>query len=369
MRAPSGMTDRPLDGFVVGVTADRRWEEQAELLDRRGAHVIHAPVLKTLALGREGGLRDATTALLEQPPDVVIVNTGIGVRGWLSAADSWGMGSAVVSILRGSRIVARGPKAVGAAATAGCEVEWLSPTGRLAGVVDYLIDGGIQDRRVALQLDGSQCSDSADALRKAGADVVTLPVYRWLPPEDATPVHRLADAIVNASVDAVTFTSAPAVESLLALAGDRDLRGAFAEDVLPVCVGPVCRETAVAHGLVAAIEPERPLLGAMVSALADALIQRRWVVDTTAGELLFQGAAVVVNGIRIELADRERAVLRALARRSGAVVAKRVLLREVWGDADADDHALEVTIGRLRRRLGDGGSSVRTVMRRGYQLV
>ena len=339
------------------------------MLRRRGAEVIHAPVLKTLALGREGGLRDATTSLLEQPPDVVILNTGIGVRGWLSAADSWGMGEAVVSLLRAARLVARGPKAAGAAVTAGCEVEWRTPSGRLAEVVDYLIDGGIAGCRVALQLDGSECSAAADALRQAGADVVTLPVYRWTAPEDATPVHRLADAIVTASVDAVTFTSAPAIESLFGLAGDRDLRAAFAEDVLPVCVGPVCHEAAMANGLDQAIQPERPLLGAMVNALTDALTERRWVVDTSAGPLLLQGSAVVVGDTRIELPDRERAVLRALARRHGAVVPKRALLREVWGDADADDHTVEVTIGRLRRRLGNAGSSVRTVVRRGYQLV
>jgi DNA-binding winged helix-turn-helix (wHTH) protein len=39
----------------------------------------------------------------------------------------------------------------------------------------------------------------------------------------------------------------------------------------------------------------------------------------------------------------------------------------VWHGA-ADDHAVEVTVGRLRRRL-DGVLRVETVPRRGYRLV
>ena len=45
-----------LEGFVVGVTADRRADEQGDLLLRRGAHVLHGPVIHTLPLGPDGTL-------------------------------------------------------------------------------------------------------------------------------------------------------------------------------------------------------------------------------------------------------------------------------------------------------------------------
>lgn len=61
-------------------------------------------------------------------------------------------------------------------------------------------------------------------------------------------------------------------------------------------------------------------------------------------------------------------MLAALAGRAGAVVSKETLLRDVWGDATADAHALEVTVSRLRRQLGDAASSLQTVVRRGYLL-
>lgn len=57
------------------------------------------------------------------------------------------------------------------------------------------------------------------------------------------------------------------------------------------------------------------------------------------------------------------------SRRPGSVVARRALLAEVWGAADADPHALEVVAGRLRRRLTPTGLSVEAVVRRGYRLT
>jgi uroporphyrinogen-III synthase len=76
----------------------------------------------------------------------------------------------------------------------------------------------------------------------------------------------------------------------------------------------------------------------------------------------------VIGEDEVRLTERERAVLHVLANAGGAVVPKRSLLRQVWGDG-ADEHAVEVTVGRLRRRLGDAGDAVQTVPRRGYRLA
>ncbi len=88
----------------------------------------------------------------------------------------------------------------------------------------------------------------------------------------------------------------------------------------------------------------------------------------TGRRLRIQGTAVVIDGTQVDLSEREADVLRVLAERSGAVVSKPQLLREVW-NGTSDPHVVEVTIGRLRRRLGDLGSAIRVVPRRGYVLV
>jgi uroporphyrinogen-III synthase len=106
----------------------------------------------------------------------------------------------------------------------------------------------------------------------------------------------------------------------------------------------------------------------MVQALVIALSGRSAVLDLDGTPLLIQGRMVVVgNDEPVHLTDRERAVLHTLARRPGAVVSKRSLLKEVW-TGETDDHVVEVTVGRLRRRLGPAGGHIETVMRRGYRL-
>lgn len=79
-----------LAGFTIGVTADRRRDELAALLQRRGARVVLAPALRIVPLADDTALREATRACLDRPPDVLMANTGIGMRGWLEAAEGWG---------------------------------------------------------------------------------------------------------------------------------------------------------------------------------------------------------------------------------------------------------------------------------------
>lgn len=68
------------------------------------------------------------------------------------------------------------------------------------------------------------------------------------------------------------------------------------------------------------------------------------------------------------LSPTEARLFAELAQRPGTVVAKHELLRRVWGDDAIDPHVVEVTIGRLRRRLGSAGPVIETVRRRGYVL-
>jgi uroporphyrinogen-III synthase len=279
---------------------------------------------------------------------------------------------ALLTSLSDARLLCRGPKAAGALTTAGLPAHWQAGSERLDEVVTHLIDEGVKGRRVALQLDGNADPAASGRLRAAGAEVIEIPVYRWTLPEDVGPALRLLEAICSGRVDAVTFTAAPAVHNLFRLADDHsvsdELRHALDGPVLAMCVGPVCRQAAIEHGVTAAEHPKRARLGSMVQALTDRLTERRRVVDVSGHHVVVQGSLVLVGDHRIELRERERNVFDVLARRPGVVVAKRALLTEVWGSPHQDAHALEVTVGRLRKRLAPAGLAVEAVVRRGYRL-
>jgi two-component system OmpR family response regulator len=69
----------------------------------------------------------------------------------------------------------------------------------------------------------------------------------------------------------------------------------------------------------------------------------------------------------VELTAREWVILEALASRIGQVVPRSRLLEEGWGEAtEATAASLEVLIGRIRRKLGEG--LIRTVRGAGYAL-
>jgi uroporphyrinogen-III synthase len=364
------MSILPLEGFVIGVTADRRAEEQLEMLRRRGAGVVHGPSVRTVPLAPDAGIRDATDALIASPPDVLVASTGIGIRGWFAAAESWGLGDALLEALAGARILARGPKAAGAILTAGLPVAWRAPSETLAEAVTEVIRSVPRDATVAVQLDGGVAQPEADRLRAAGYRVVDVRVYEWNQPEDDDPALRLLDAVCKRRVDAITFTSAAALETFVALAerhGRADqLRAAVNGPVLPVCVGPVCAGAADRLGM-PGLHPERPRLGSMVHWLTAELGRRRRELRLGGTPVVVQGAAITVDGDTVMLTERERAVFALLLAKAGGVVSRAELLRTVWGSA-GEPHALEVTVTRLRKKLGAAGPAVQAVLRRGYRL-
>jgi len=363
---------RPLEGFVVGVTADRRWEEQAELLARRGASVLHCPTITTMYLASDEDLRRATVAVMDQPPDYLVVTTGIGIRAWLETAAAWGIGDRLVASLAPARIVARGPKAAAAVQAGGLEVWERSATEQMDNALALLLAEPLAGKRVAIQEYGMKSPELSEALAAAGAEVVEVPVYRWRRPDDVGPALRLVEAATSGRLDAVTFTSAPAVHNLFDIAAEHgvahDLRSALNGPVTAACVGPVCAGGARQEGVREPLVPGVGRLGLLIRALSDHFGDRRRALNLNGTELVVQGTVVLAGETREELTPRERGVFDLLAATPGAVVPRHKLLATVWGSAETDTHVLEVTVGRLRRRLGPCGAAIEAVPGRGYRI-
>ncbi|OEJ32196.1 uroporphyrinogen-III synthase [Streptomyces subrutilus] len=359
----------PLAGFTVGVTAARRADELIALLRRRGASVLHAPALRIVPLADDSELLAATKELIDCAPDAVVATTAIGFRGWIEAADGWGVGEELLARLRTTELLARGPKVKGAVRAAGLVEAWSPESESLAEVLERLLAGGVAGRRIALQLHGEPLPGFVEALRAGGAEVVVVPVYRWMAPEDLAPLDRLLDAVVGGAVDAVSFTSAPAAASLLSRAEERGVRepvlAALRGGVLAACVGPVTALPLQAHG-VDTVQPERFRLGPLVQLLCQELPGRARVLPVAGHRLEIRGHAVLVDEELRPVPPAGMALLRALARRPGWVVARAELLRVLPG-AGRDEHAVETAMARLRVALG-APKMIQTVVKRGYRL-
>ena len=359
-------------GYRIGITSARKVEELATLLERRGATVESAPVLSIGTGGiDEEALRLATKAVISAPVDVFVATTGVGIKGWFETVESWGMLDQLLHVLHGAEILARGPKSVGALRAHGLRELWSPDSESMDEVLSHLRGRQVAGRRIVVQEHGLSLSLSAEALRMEGADVEVVSVYRCEPAGDLAPVFRLVEKIADRELDAVTFTSAPAVTTLMQVAtasGRRDrVVDAFHHGVLATCVGPVTASAFEPYG-VPTVLPERARLGPMVRALEDELRKRHEGTVLVVGgrRLLLRSGRVYVDGVEVKLSGAPLAVLLALTERPGVVFSRKQLMAHLPSGQAGSEHAVEMAVARLRNAVGPG--VVQTVVKRGYRV-
>jgi uroporphyrinogen-III synthase len=363
----------PLVGCVVAITSDRRREELAALLRRRGADVLMAPTMRIVPLQDDHMLRAATEECLRGTLDYALATTGIGWRAWMSTAEGWGLGEQLGAALGRAVVAARGPKATGAIRACGLRETYSPPSESSPELLEWLLARDLTGTRIAVQLHGSDDTGFLNALRSAGAEVVPVPVYQWGPPEDPTAVTRLVDAVVRRQVHAVAFTSAPGAAAFLQAAENTGNLGrvvdAMTGDVLAACIGSVCASPLTPHGIIP-VWPERGRLGSLARIITQELPPRvRRRLNTPGRDIVVQGNAVLIDGQPVALSPLPAGVLRELARNPGRVLSRAELLRRVWSGMRRDEHAVEATVARLRSSLGDHSDVIATVTKRGYRLA
>lgn len=365
--------DAALAGCTIVVAADRRAGDLASALERRGAVVCRAPALSIVPNADDEELIRRTRDLVERPPDIVVVTTGVGFRGWMDAAHEHDLAEALTDALRGSQFVARGPKANGAIQQAGFVADWVAESETAAEVGEYLLSSSLTGKRIAVQHHGAGSDGLDNLLEVAGAEVESLTVYRWGPPADPHLVERSVAHAAGGEVDAVLFTSAPgaaewirAARRLKALDGIR--HRAASGRLLLAAVGPITAAPLREHGLRETIA-DRGRLGSLARCVIGYFGGGGGapVLMTSAGSVSMRSGGVVIDGEFIALSRAGAGLLGALFDAGGRVLSREeiaVALPRTGGNA----HAVEMAVARVREALGDV-DVIRTVVKRGYRLV
>ena len=370
------MTERPtlssaLAGCTIVIAVDRRSGELAAALERHGASVRHAPALTIVPHIDDEALVERTRELIAAPPDIVVVTTGVGFRGWMEAADEAGLLDDLQPALAGAQIVARGPKARGAIQQAGFAADWVAESETSTELGEFLLAEGVAGRRIAVQHHGSGADGLDELFETNGADVVSLTVYRWGPPPDAEAVRRSVLATGAGEIDAVLFTSAPGAQEWVA-AAERDgvlddIRARVSSGrVLMAAVGPITAgplHSALLDPLIA----ERGRLGSLVRSVVTHFGGGRAVgVETAAGRLELRSTGAVLDGHMIPLSRTGVDVLAALFEARGGVVSRTSLQAALPRSGD-NTHAVEMAVARVRDALA-APDLIKTVVKRGYRL-
>jgi uroporphyrinogen-III synthase len=357
-------------GCVVLITADRRSGELASALSRRGATVRHAPALSIVPHQHDEELLLATKELLDAPPDVVVITTGIGFRGWVEAADAAGVADDLLEALGRARVIARGPKAHGAIQAAGLQADWVAESETSAEILDLLLAEGVAGQRVAVQHHGAGADGLDTELAAAGADVQSLVVYRWGPPPDPVAVRQSVHAAAAGEIDAAVFTSAPGAAAWLAEVDNQGQwdaieRRLHAGSMVAAAVGPITAKPFEDRGI-APLIPDRGRLGALVRALVSHYEDLQTsAVATAAGRLQVRRTVALLDGHVVPVSPSGLEILRLLTDAAGDVVTREQVLTVLPGDS-SDPHTAEVAVARLRDVCGR--SLIQTVVKRGYRL-
>ena len=364
----SGLRVDQLRGFRIGVTSDRRSGDLIAALERRGAHVVHAPALKIAPHDQDRQLIGETQDVIKSRPELVLITTGYGMRRWFEVADAAGLGPELSAVLDGARILARGPKALGAVRAAGLEATTPGDRDTTAAMIDKIVDEGLTGRRLALQQHGYTDQVQLDRLREVSSSVMTVTPYRWAGPDQNEKLSRLIELVGCRQLDVVTFTSAPGADATLSAASEigrhDELVEAMRADVVAAAVGPVTARPLIEVGI-EPIQPDRYRLGALIRLVSEYLDQHRVQRFYSAGlEVELRGRCVTVDGRVVTLGPSALALFKTLAASRG-VVSRQDLIRCL--PDTPDDHALEVAMSRLRRALGAPGL-ITTVVKRGYRL-
>ncbi len=116
------------------------------------------------------------------------------------------------------------------------------------------------------------------ALMDAGAQVLSVALYRWVLPEDVTPLLEAISRIVEGRADIVLFTNGAQIEAAMGVAAEQDLDEPFRDELRRVVVGAIGEVTADrlrAFGVEPDVIPARSRMTDLARAVAAHVAQTR----------------------------------------------------------------------------------------------
>ena len=262
-------------GLRVVSFESRRAKEMAELIRRYGGKPILAPSMREIPLGENRAALDLFRQLEAGEVDLLVLMTGVGTRTLNDVLLTQCPQERILSALRQTRLVARGPKPIAALKELGLQAAITVPEPNTWREVLATLDGAVElcGKRIAVQEYGIPNPELVSALEQRGAVLQRIPIYRWALPEDIGPLRQGIQDILGGEADIALFTNGAQVDHLFRVAADdkadEKLRLAC-KNIVIASVGPVCTEVLEQFGLKPDLEPAHPKMGSLVAEVAAA---------------------------------------------------------------------------------------------------
>lgn len=262
-----------LSGRRVALPESRQLQLLSEMVRKRGAEVIQVPLVSIYDAPDPVPVVTWLEDFIRQPPALLILLTGEGLRRLLKLADKQDLKERFVATLAEVQKLCRGPKPNQALRDLGLDRDIDAQAPTTDGVITSLDAMDIQDVDVAVQLYGEDPNlKLINYLHQRGARVRTVAPYVYADESEDEKVRQLIRDLAAGSIDVIAFTSQPQVKRLLQVARQSDMLPALMrglELTAVAAVGPVVAEVLKHNGISVEIMPERTFfMKPMVSAIA-----------------------------------------------------------------------------------------------------
>jgi len=249
----------------------RRGDDMRSLIERQGGVATVVASMREAPLESNGPAFELAGALLANRIDMVVFLTGVGARFFLEVAESRFDRESLLDALRRTTVAVRGPKPVAALR------EWQVPVQIRAAEPNtwrellQALDtaGPLAGKRLAVQEYGRANCELYDGLRARRAEVMPVPVYRWMLPEDVAPLRAAIRDTIAGRFEVLLFTSAHQLDCVLEVAETEGEKAAWlkaASSCAIASIGPTASETIRDAGLPVDIEASPTKMGQLVRA-------------------------------------------------------------------------------------------------------
>ncbi len=240
------------------------------LIERHGGEPTVVASMQEVPLEDNTVAVEFSERLLAGEVDYVVFMTGVGAETLRSALEASNQFDGVLDHLTRVTVILRGPKPKAVLHKWGLR-DWLevrepNTWRELVELVDeQQLD--LAGKTLAIQEYGITNPELNDALKSRGANVYSVPVYRWKLPDDTKPLLKAINQTVSGEFDALLFTSANQMRNVVKVAAEAGLRDDFisaASKCLVASIGPTCSEAIREAGLEPGFEASPPKMGQLV---------------------------------------------------------------------------------------------------------
>ena len=262
---------RGFAGMTVVAFESRMADQMAALIARHGGNPMVAPSMREMPLENNAEALDFAKALMAENVDLLILLTGVGTR---TLVDVWRTQfplEAIQQALTKTTLVCRGPKPIAALKELGLKPHITVPepnTWRdILRTLDDWKPEGLSGLRIAIQEYGTANTELTQGLNERGAQVRSVPVYRWALPDDVEPLKRALRSIVDGQASVLLFTSAAQVDHIVKLLDTADelagFRDALGKTVV-ASIGPITSQRLRHYQFHVDFEPSHAKMGILV---------------------------------------------------------------------------------------------------------